>query len=113
MARYVSNPSAGTSVQTNSTALSQTSRSRYEIFWYYHLYLSLVCRTLRPVYAGCALSLLAVQYAATGLAQADKAAIERPRRHTTLNIKEEQELALLIRQMISGIIPKWQEANGK
>eukprot|EP00965_Chrysotila_dentata_P026157 867019-Pleurochrysis_carterae.AAC.1 len=48
-----------------------------------------------------------------GIEQADNAvrALERPRRHTDLNIKKEEELAL--RQMISGIIPEWHEADDK
>eukprot|EP00965_Chrysotila_dentata_P204609 6182433-Pleurochrysis_carterae.AAC.1 len=49
-----------------------------------------------------------------GVEQADKVirAIERPMgRHTNINNKEEEELAL--RQMISGIIPEWQENNEK
>eukprot|EP00965_Chrysotila_dentata_P080775 2665612-Pleurochrysis_carterae.AAC.1 len=48
-----------------------------------------------------------------GIEQADNAvrALERPRRYTDLNIKKEEELAL--RQMISGIIPEWQEADDK
>eukprot|EP00965_Chrysotila_dentata_P143642 4746298-Pleurochrysis_carterae.AAC.1 len=36
--------------------------------------------------------------------------MERPRRHMSLNIKEEE---LALRQMISGTIPEWQEANDK
>eukprot|EP00965_Chrysotila_dentata_P096882 3201837-Pleurochrysis_carterae.AAC.1 len=45
--------------------------------------------------------------------QADKAikALEQPRKYTNAHIKEEEALAL--RQMISGIIPEWQEANDK
>eukprot|EP00965_Chrysotila_dentata_P108193 3573513-Pleurochrysis_carterae.AAC.1 len=48
-----------------------------------------------------------------GKEQVDKAlrALERPRRHTDPRINKEEELAL--RQMISGIIPEWQEADDK
>eukprot|EP00965_Chrysotila_dentata_P258838 6213359-Pleurochrysis_carterae.AAC.1 len=35
--------------------------------------------------------------------------MEWPRKHTNLRIKEEEELVL--RQMISGIIPKWRETD--
>eukprot|EP00965_Chrysotila_dentata_P049454 1639635-Pleurochrysis_carterae.AAC.1 len=43
--------------------------------------------------------------------QAEKAiqAIERFRGHKNRKVEEEEELAL--RQMISGIIPEWQQAN--
>eukprot|EP00965_Chrysotila_dentata_P081427 2688381-Pleurochrysis_carterae.AAC.2 len=46
-----------------------------------------------------------------GEMQAEKAiqAIQWPRGHTDRKVKEEEELAL--RQMISGIIPEWQQAN--
>eukprot|EP00965_Chrysotila_dentata_P198411 6178769-Pleurochrysis_carterae.AAC.1 len=46
-----------------------------------------------------------------GVIQADLAlhAMQRHRRHMNPKIKEEEELAL--RQMISGIIPEWQEAS--
>eukprot|EP00965_Chrysotila_dentata_P241574 6204362-Pleurochrysis_carterae.AAC.2 len=37
--------------------------------------------------------------------------MERPRRQANMRIKEEEELAL--RQMISGIIPEWQETENK
>eukprot|EP00965_Chrysotila_dentata_P162229 5357135-Pleurochrysis_carterae.AAC.1 len=48
-----------------------------------------------------------------GLEQVDKAlcALENPRRHVDANIKEEEELAL--KQIISGIIPEWQESDMK
>eukprot|EP00965_Chrysotila_dentata_P040206 1335002-Pleurochrysis_carterae.AAC.1 len=48
-----------------------------------------------------------------GVLQTDKAlrALEQPRRHTNLDIRKDEERAL--RQMISGIIPGWQEANDK
>eukprot|EP00965_Chrysotila_dentata_P143155 4730120-Pleurochrysis_carterae.AAC.1 len=48
-----------------------------------------------------------------GVEQADNAlrALERPRRQTDPRIKEKEELAL--GQMISGIIPEWQEADDK
>eukprot|EP00965_Chrysotila_dentata_P144421 4770087-Pleurochrysis_carterae.AAC.1 len=38
-------------------------------------------------------------------------ALELPRRHTDPGIKEGEELAL--RQMISGIIPEWQDTDNK
>eukprot|EP00965_Chrysotila_dentata_P186436 6156170-Pleurochrysis_carterae.AAC.1 len=48
-----------------------------------------------------------------GLEQATKAlrALERPRRQSDLRLKEEEELAL--KQMISGIIPEWRDADNK
>eukprot|EP00965_Chrysotila_dentata_P261208 6214177-Pleurochrysis_carterae.AAC.3 len=48
-----------------------------------------------------------------GVTQADKAirTLERSRKHRNPTIKEEEELAL--RQMISGIIPEWKEANDR
>eukprot|EP00965_Chrysotila_dentata_P184401 6087572-Pleurochrysis_carterae.AAC.2 len=48
-----------------------------------------------------------------GVIRADRAirALELPRRHMNPGTREEEELAL--RQMISGIIPEWQEANDK
>eukprot|EP00965_Chrysotila_dentata_P008725 284028-Pleurochrysis_carterae.AAC.1 len=48
-----------------------------------------------------------------GVLQADKAlrALEQPRRQTTQDAREDEEQAL--RQMISGIIPEWQEASDK
>eukprot|EP00965_Chrysotila_dentata_P028348 942509-Pleurochrysis_carterae.AAC.1 len=38
-------------------------------------------------------------------------ALERPRRQTDLRLKEEEELAS--KQMISGIIPEWQDTDKK
>eukprot|EP00965_Chrysotila_dentata_P173888 5740076-Pleurochrysis_carterae.AAC.1 len=48
-----------------------------------------------------------------GVEQAVKAlcALERPRRQIDTNIREEEELAL--KQIISGIIPEWQETDTK
>eukprot|EP00965_Chrysotila_dentata_P147929 4883130-Pleurochrysis_carterae.AAC.1 len=48
-----------------------------------------------------------------GVEQTDKAlrALERPRRQTDPRLKEEGELAL--KQVISGIIPEWREADNK
>eukprot|EP00965_Chrysotila_dentata_P219783 6191354-Pleurochrysis_carterae.AAC.1 len=48
-----------------------------------------------------------------GVEQASKVlrALERPRRQTDPRLKEEEKLAL--NQMISGIIPEWQDADNK
>eukprot|EP00965_Chrysotila_dentata_P198091 6178580-Pleurochrysis_carterae.AAC.3 len=48
-----------------------------------------------------------------GVTQADKAlrAIEQPRRQATKYVREDGEQAL--RQMVSGIIPEWQEVSDK
>eukprot|EP00965_Chrysotila_dentata_P133996 4431330-Pleurochrysis_carterae.AAC.1 len=48
-----------------------------------------------------------------GVIQADKAirALEQPRRQTSQEAREDEEQAL--RQMITGIIPEWQEDNDK
>eukprot|EP00965_Chrysotila_dentata_P026214 869353-Pleurochrysis_carterae.AAC.1 len=48
-----------------------------------------------------------------GVIQADKAirALEQPRRQVNQSVREDEEQAL--RQMISGIIPEWQEVNDK
>eukprot|EP00965_Chrysotila_dentata_P194525 6176418-Pleurochrysis_carterae.AAC.5 len=46
-----------------------------------------------------------------GVIQADKtlSALEQPGRQADQNVREDEELAL--RQMISGIIPEWQEVS--
>eukprot|EP00965_Chrysotila_dentata_P031757 1059026-Pleurochrysis_carterae.AAC.1 len=48
-----------------------------------------------------------------GVIQTDKAlrALEQPRRQANAGVREDEERAL--RQMISGIIPEWHEANNK
>eukprot|EP00965_Chrysotila_dentata_P089884 2966922-Pleurochrysis_carterae.AAC.1 len=55
--------------------------------------------------------LMSDKHNSAGVIQADKAlrALEQPRRQVNQNVREDEEPAL--RQMISGIIPEWQEAS--
>eukprot|EP00965_Chrysotila_dentata_P031253 1040521-Pleurochrysis_carterae.AAC.1 len=48
-----------------------------------------------------------------GVEHAKKAlrALEQPRRHTDLRLKEEEELAL--KQVISGITPEWDDTHNR
>eukprot|EP00965_Chrysotila_dentata_P136162 4501698-Pleurochrysis_carterae.AAC.1 len=58
-------------------------------------------------------NLMRDKHNSAGVLQADKAlrAVEQPRRQTTQEAREEEEQAL--RQMITGIIPEWQEDSDK
>eukprot|EP00965_Chrysotila_dentata_P163486 5398335-Pleurochrysis_carterae.AAC.1 len=67
---------------------------------------------LRAVLQKCK-KLMCDKRSSAGVIQADKAirALEQPRRQVNQSVREDEEQAL--RQMISGIIPEWQEVNDK